>query len=232
MQKIDGTAGRLSILLYDSIHTVYGSGTSPRYFIGMSLTSFPPAVLAAILSACATEPVLLNSERIEKRFGSYGIAVLASEAGLRRTSLYSMDGNDVVSRTYAVVRFADQQDEHYREEHAEVLAGNSIGAIFRSHGWDLHKQTMYIGSLELPEESTSVAELMGIAGEQELALHVYQLLLVRNEQVFEYATIAETHHPDYLSASDLSDLYEYDTTNAISDTAVSDIVALIINDRD
>jgi len=196
----------------------------------MSLTSFPPAVHAAILSACATEPVLLNSERIEKRFGSYGIAVLASEAGLRRTSLYSLDASGAVCRTYAVVRFADQLDEHYQKEHAEVLAGNSIGAIFRSHGWNLHKQTMYIGSLALPRDSSSIAELMKISGPLELALHVYQLLLVRNEQVFEYATIAETHHPDYLSERDVGDLYEYDTTKALSDSAVSDIEALIVND--
>ena len=49
----------------------------------------PPSVLAAVLSACATESVILNSERIEQHFGSYGIEVLASEAGLRRSNLFS-----------------------------------------------------------------------------------------------------------------------------------------------
>jgi len=34
-----------------------------------------PAVLAAALSACATETVLLNSQRIERQFGSYGIEI-------------------------------------------------------------------------------------------------------------------------------------------------------------
>jgi len=33
----------------------------------MRNTHFPPSVLAAILSACATESVNLNSERIEQR---------------------------------------------------------------------------------------------------------------------------------------------------------------------
>lgn len=195
----------------------------------MRLTTFPPVVLAAALSACAAQPVLLNSERIEQRFGSYGIQVLASEAGLRRSSLYSLDGGDPTCRTYAVVRFADQLDVRYREEHAKVLAGNSIGAVFKSHGWDVHKQTMYIGSLALPQSNTTVSELMRIAGARELALHIYQLLLVRDEQVFEYATIIEVHHPEYLSESDLHSLYEYDTTTALPPAAVSEFVSLVLN---
>ena len=197
----------------------------------MHVTTLPPAVLAVILSACATESVLLNSERIEQRFGSYGIEVLASEAGLRRSSLYSLDGGIATCRTYAVVRFADQLDDRYREEHAKVLAGNSIGAVFRSHEWDVHKQTMYIGSLELPEESTSIGELMRISGPRELAMHVYQLLLVRNEQVFEYAIIIETHHPDYLSESDLHELYEFDETTAPSPKIVANLVALVLHNE-
>jgi len=196
----------------------------------MRLTTLPPAILAVMLSACETEPVLLNSERIEQRFGSYGITVLPSEAGLRRSSLFSMHENEAICRTYAVVRFAGQPHDDYSEEHAEVLAGNSIGAIFRSNGWDIHKQTMYIGSFFLPDRRTPIGELMHIAGQDELALHVYQLLLVRNEQVFEYATIVETHHPEYLSESDVLELYEYDESTALSPQAVSDLVNLVRGD--
>jgi len=198
----------------------------------MRLTTFPPAVLAVMLSACATEPVLLNSERIERRFGSYGIEVLASEAGLRRSSLYSLDGGTPTCRTYAVVRFADQLDDRYREEHAKVLAGNSIGAIFRSHGWDVHKQTMHLGSLALPRDNTAIGKLMRLAGAENLALHVYQLLLVRNAQVFEYATIVETHHPDYLSESDLHELYEYDITTALPPHVASELVTLVLGNQE
>ena len=197
----------------------------------MRLTTFPPTVLAAVLSACATEPVVLNSERIEKRFGSYGIEVLASEAGLRRSSLYSMDAGLPLCRTYAVVRFADQLDERYSEEHTKVLAGNSIGAIFMSKGWNVHKQSMHIGQLALPQTRTSIGKLMHISGAQELALHVYQLLLVKDEQVFEYATIMETHHPEYLSECDLRKLYEYDTTTALSPDAVSGLVTLVLKNQ-
>jgi len=194
----------------------------------MAVTKLPPVVLAAVLSACATEPVLLNSERIQRKFGSYGMDVLASEAGLRRSSLYSIDGEVQTCRTYAVVRFADQLDERYRKEHAEVLAGNSIGATFRSHGWNLHKQTMHIGAIDLPEREHNIATSMHIDAPQEIALHVYQLLLVRDDQVFDYAMIMEIHHPDYLSIGDLHALYEYDTPNAISPGEAQQLAALVL----
>lgn len=197
----------------------------------MRPTPLPPAVIAVMLSACETESVLLNSERIEQRFHSYGISVLPSDAGHRRSSLFSLHENEAICRTYAVVRFADQPHDRYSREHAKVLAGNSIGAIFRSHGWDIHKQTMYIGSLMLPDRKTQIGELMHIAGQVELALHVYQLLLVRNEQVFEYATIVETHHPEYLSESDLLELYDHDKSTALSPQAVLDLVNLLLGNE-
>ncbi len=180
--------------------------------------------------ACASEPVLLNSERIERRFGSYGIEVLASEAGLRRSSLYSEDGSRRICRTYAVVRFADQLHDRYGTEHGQVLAGNSIGAIFKAHGWNVHKQTLYIGELGIPAADTSITRLMQISGAPMLALHVYQLLLVKDDEVYEYATILETHHPEYLSASDLHELYDYDATNTLSPGELSKLYGLILSD--
>lgn len=179
-------------------------------------------------SACESESALLNSERIEQQFGSFGIAVLPSENGLRRSSVFSLEGQIRVCRTYAVVRFGERPEAWYREEHAKVLAGNSIGAIFRAHGWDVHKQTLHIGRLSLPKEPTEIVELMQLDDEIELALHVYQLLLVRDEQVFEYATIVETHHPAYLSEDDLRDLYEYDKTNALSPESVTRLSTLVL----
>ena len=96
-----------------------------------------PAVLAAALGACATETLLLNSERIDQQFGSYGIDELASEAGLRRSSLYSIHNGKRICRTYAVVRFVDNPDSSYGQLHAKVLAGNSLGEIFKSNGWSI-----------------------------------------------------------------------------------------------
>jgi hypothetical protein len=193
----------------------------------MRNTHFPPSVLAAALSACATESVILNSERIEHRFGSYGIEVLASEAGLRRSSLFSYDGDTATCRTYAVVQFADQHDEHYDDAHSKVLAGDSIGATFKENGWGIRKDSMYIGSIRLPQNSTEIGELMRLTGAHDLALHVYRLVLVRDGLAFDYATILEVHHPEYLSEKDLLELFEYEASNALSVADLKQLSALV-----
>jgi len=174
----------------------------------MRSTNFPPSVLAAILSACATESVNLNSERIEKRFGSYGIEVLASEAGLRRSSLFSDDNELATCRTYAVVQFVEQLDKRYNDAHSKVLEGNSIGATFREDGWDIRKKTLFVGSVRAPDFANEVTDLMHLSGSQDIALHVYQLMLARDDIELEYATILEAHHPDYLSEDNLRDTFD------------------------
>ena len=176
---------------------------------------FPPSVFAAMLSACATESVLLNSKRIEQQFGSYGVEVLASEAGLRRSGLLSYDGDTATCRTYAVVQFADQLDERYDDAHSRVLAGDSIGATFKEDGWDIRKHTLYIGTVRLPGTATEVGRLMRLTGAHDLALHVYQLVIARDDIELEYATILEAHHPEYLVEADLLETFEYDDSAAL-----------------
>lgn len=195
----------------------------------MCPSTLPPAPVAAIRGGGETSPTLLNSERIEQRFGRCGIALLPSEAGLRRSSVYSRHAQERICRTYAVVQFSGQPEEWYREEHAKILAGHSIGATFRSHGWEVRKQSLYVGCLRLPEPHSEIAELMQLDRHSELAMHVYQLLLGREEQIFEYATIVETHHPAYLSVRDLRKLYECDKANTLSPDAVARLTALVLD---
>jgi hypothetical protein len=191
-----------------------------------------PTVLEAALSASATESLLLNSERIERQFGSYGIDVLASEAGLRRSSLFSIENDVHVCRTYAVVHFAEEPDTLYGAEHGRVLHGNSLGEEFKSQGWAILKQTLHIGSFELKPTASQVSRLMQVTNNRTLALHVYQLLLAKKNQVFEYATIIEAHHPDYLSHSDLLEIYQYDDSQAISAESITKLVDLISGSND
>ncbi len=193
----------------------------------MRKSQFPPAVLAAMLSACATESVLLNSKRIERRFGSYGIEVLASEAGLRRSGLFSLDGDTATCRTYAVVEFVEQPDDRYDDAHSKVLAGNSIGETFKEDGWGIRKSTLYIGDVRLPHGDTEIGQLMRLTGAHDLALHVYQLVLVREDVALEYATIMEVHHPEYLTASDLRDMFEYDPVPGLLDADVARLSELV-----
>lgn len=166
-----------------------------------------PVVLAAALSACAMEPELLNSERIEQRFGSYGIEVLSHTDDVRRSSLYSNEGGMRVCRTYAVVQFMDEAMPGVAAAHAEVLAGESIGATFKSSGWEINKVTLYIGELPMNDLSHSIAEIMNLEKPADLAVHAYQLILSKGDQTIEYAMIAETHHPEYLRVRELDSLY-------------------------
>ena len=189
--------------------------------------SLTPAVMAAALSACAAETVLLNSERIEQQFGSYDIDVLASEAGLRRSSLYSVQNGERICRTYAVVRFTDNPDTSYSPEHAKVMAGNSLGEVFKANAWAIHKQTLHLGSFDIDAPESEISRLMQFGEKRTLALHIYQLILAKDEQVFEYATIIEAHHPDYLAQSNLLDIYHYDDSESLTTRSLADLIALI-----
>ena len=87
----------------------------------------PPIVLAAALSACSVQPELLNSERIEKRFGNYGIEIIAQQGSVRRSSLYSTENSLRTCRTYAIVQFVDPDIIELAGQHQAILSGESIG---------------------------------------------------------------------------------------------------------
>jgi hypothetical protein len=155
----------------------------------------------------ASEPAgreLLNSERIEARFGSYGIEVLESDGRVRVSNLYSGAGDARICRTFAVVRYPEVVDPAFAVEHAAILAGQSIGATFVAHGWTVVKSHRYFGTLPAGKR---VDRLMGGVGAMPLAVHVYTLEIERGDERFEYAAIAEVHHPDYLTLADLRRIY-------------------------
>ena len=169
--------------------------------------NLPRSVVAAALDACAHESERLNSERIADCFGSYGIEVVSSEPGLRRSNLYSEDNGVRTCRTYAVARFVDEPDALIDTEHAQILAGKSIGAIFKASGWTILKETLHIGTARLDDSGHPIAALMRLEHGTDMAMHVYRLLLKKSDQAIEYATMIELHHPDYLDRSALLGLY-------------------------
>lgn len=187
---------------------------SLRRCMGVWLTA---AALALVLTggACAQsvgqraappQPgrALLNSERIEQRFGSYGIDVLESGAEYRVSNLYSLDGGQKTCRTFAVVRYPDRVDAAFAAEHEAILAGGSIGAVFAAAGWRVEKRHLAFATLAA---TPRVASLMRIASGAALAVHVYVLDIVKGESRFQYAAIVEIHHPDYLGVGDLRAIY-------------------------
>ena len=108
-----------------------------------------------------------------------------------------------------------------------MLAGNSLGQVFKSNGWSIHKQTLNLGSFDLENFDSEIARLMQLTETRTLALHVYQLLLAKDSQVFEYATIVEAHHPEYLSLNDLLEIYHYDNSESLAASTLAEIIELL-----
>src|SRR5688572_8293898 len=82
---------------------------------------------------------LLNSERIAAAFGSYGVEVLEQDDQVRVSSLFSLAADEKTCRTFAVVRYPPRLDSAVSAEHAAIVAGGSIGAVFTAHGWEVRK---------------------------------------------------------------------------------------------
>ena len=164
-------------------------------------------LVSAALSACATQPAMLNSERIEQRYGSYGVTVLSQDSGVRRSNLHSIEKSGPVCRTYAVVLYSESFTEEIQSIHKSMLSGASIGSTFQENGWSIEKQTTHIGSIELQDPGHPLAALMKLDSPTALSSHSYNLLVSKGDVVHRYATIIETHHPDYLKADDLREIY-------------------------
>lgn len=164
------------------------------------------AIAFSGLHACAGSDAWLNSERIERTFGSYGVDVLRSEPR-RESSLYSIADSIKTTRTYAVVEFQGEPRPAYADVHALIEAGGSIGAAFKRAGWAIEKRHLFIGELEMPVAYAEIGELMRIALPDTLATHTYLMVVAKDERSYTYATITEIHHPDYLSAADLRMVY-------------------------
>ncbi|HSG65667.1 MAG TPA: hypothetical protein VLD39_11735 [Gammaproteobacteria bacterium] len=165
--------------------------------------------LAASLSIRAQAPVpgeeeLLNSERIEQVYGSYGIEVVSSTPGLRVSRLYSTHDERQICRTFAVVVYTGEIDAAIAAEHAAVLDGSSIGATFAARGWGVRKAHRYFGEIE---STPRLEALMGGIEPGRLAVHIYALSVGRDDRELDYASVVEVHHPDYLGLADLRRIY-------------------------
>lgn len=173
-------------------------------------------VVGLMLVACASTDTALNSDRIERAFGNYGVEILRADETRRVTSLHSSDSTGKTTRTYAVVQYRGTPHALIAAEHAKILKGGSIGATFRAAGWEIDKQHVFIGELEVPKTYTEIASLMRVSLPESLAAHSYLFNVRRDERTLQYATITEIHHPDYLDAATLESIYGeiiYDDSN-------------------
>lgn len=159
------------------------------------------------LAACTASGPPLNSDRIEEKFGSYGVDVLQQDERARVSSLYSGSGEDRVTRTYAQVEYLVGDRPDYRDEHRAILDGASIGATFRRSGWTIRKQHLFIGELDVPATYVTVGELMQLALPESLAVHQYLFVISNEDRSWSYARITEVHHPAFASLADLNRWY-------------------------
>ena len=184
--------------------------------------------LAGLVLLCAPhygsaqQRELLNSERIDARFGSYGIEVIAGDDRYRLSNLYSTDRATGIrtTRTIALVAWPEQAAAAWASEHRRILDGASIGATLQDAGWTVLKINVRIGSIDA---SPGMARLMRIEGAPRLALHLYALDLARAEEELAYARILEIHHPDYLDEAAVRRIYGGDP----GDDGASEVDALL-----
>ena len=164
------------------------------------------AILLATIgaSAAAQHRETLNSERIASTFGSYGIEVLAATGETRVSNLYSIESGSRVCRTFAVVRYPHDVAPELAAPHAAILAGGSMGAVLTAAGWTVLKHHLYFGEVVI---GATAAALMAVPVGTKIALHAYELSVIKDGRELPYAALVEMHHPDYLSVAELHAIY-------------------------
>jgi hypothetical protein len=148
-----------------------------------------------------------NSDRIRLKFGSYGIEIVENGHRIRVSNLYSTADGAKTNRTFAVVMLPDVIEPAFSVEHEAITNGQSIGIVFREHGWRIEKRHQYIGELDVGDDFSAVHSVFGDISEVRPVIHVYSLLIKKDNTQYHYASIAEVHHPEYLGLKDLRTIF-------------------------
>jgi hypothetical protein len=150
---------------------------------------------------------LANSDRIRLKFGNYGIEIVENGDRIRVSNLFSTAAGVKTNRTFAVVMYPAVIEPAFSKEHEAIIGGQSIGIVFKENGWLIDKHHQYIGELEAFSDMSAVQAVFGDIGEVRPVIHVYSLMIKKNNAQFHYASIAEVHHPDYLGLKELKAIY-------------------------
>ena len=175
-------------------------------------------MIAFLCSGCAGN--LLNSERIEKKFGSYGIEIIENTGSSRVSFLYSLDKNCQQNlslketqigihckqyKTRAIVKFLNTND--VIDEHTKIHKGASIGATFKNQNWIIKKENILISEIH-NKENQIINEWSNNPNLEKFAFHIYDISLKKNQLQLKYAQIIEIHNPNYLIIDDLIEIYD------------------------
>lgn len=150
---------------------------------------------------------LLNSERIEEKFGSFGGALLVQNPAqdYRLANLYSLEENHRISRTIALTQFNKTMPQKLKAAHKEILDGASIGKTLRNYGFEIRKDILYKG--EQKEMPLKILRLMN-TNETIFASIIYNLYAQAEGVLYEYCTIAEVYAPQFLGLDELNHILQ------------------------
>ena len=193
--------------------------------MNFKITKFKVILLLFTLIINGCSYPLLNSEMIEKKFGSYGLDVIENNNENRISFLFS-NGDHYIAlnkinavkkstgykkkyHTLALVSFIDSAK--ISEVHKKIIEGGSVGATFKDYGWSITKDSLLY--LELSRDIHPVIQKwLKSKAYENLAVHVYTLTVKNKTQTIRYAEIIEIHHPDYLSLTKLKDIYDINSS--------------------
>ncbi|MEL7539049.1 MAG: hypothetical protein AAFX44_13090 [Pseudomonadota bacterium] len=144
----------------------------------------------------------MNSERIFKRYGSYGVDVRFQGANLRISELYSGASSARRTRTVAIVEFIGGAEIPALD--AQIRAGRSIGATLTAAGWRVRKTTRWLGALPAHPNTSRVRHTLCTPLPAPVAAHQYLLSATQAGRSVDYALITEIHDGDYLTLADIS----------------------------
>ena len=156
-----------------------------------------------------------NSDRIRLKFGNYGIEVLESGLKIRVSNLYSVKNGVKTNRTFAVASYPAVIDPAFSREHDAIVNGQSIGIVFKDNGWFIDKRHRYFGTVDTYSHGLDAESLFGDIGNIQPVIHFYSLFVSKGDSEFEYASIPEVHHPEYLNLEDLRLIYGDDFTSCL-----------------
>ena len=121
--------------------------------------------------------------------------------------MYSTHDGEKINRTFAVTAYPDLIEPAFAKEHKAIINGQSIGIVFEKNGWLIDKHHLYFGELKTPSGHFGGSSQSAEAGKTRAAIHVYALVVRKHSSEFQYAFIAEVHHPKFLQLEDLAGIY-------------------------
>jgi hypothetical protein len=122
--------------------------------------------------------------------------------------LYSTHNGEIITRTFAVVHYPEKIDSVFLKEHIKIIEGESLGSVFKLNHWKIEKKSIFFGEILPSNDFEETYKLMGNIAPSKLSIHIYTFYIKKNNKEFQYATISEIYHPNYLTLNDLKDIYK------------------------